>query len=54
MNTELLILSLLLQAISEWIQMNRDKIDALTPDEFRELANLLADERHKFMEDNFK
>lgn len=50
MNSELLALSMLLSAVSQWINTNRQKIDALPAEEFKKLADRLSAERHDFLD----
>ena len=49
MQAELLLLSMSLSMISEWIKTNRSKIDMLSPEEFKALSNRLSQHRRDML-----
>ena len=49
MQAELLLLSMSLSMISEWIKTNRNKIDTLSPEEFKTLTNNLSQHRKNML-----
>jgi hypothetical protein len=51
MNSEILVLTMGLGLITEWIKTNRAKIDQMSSEEFKILSDELARVRHEFLAD---